>query len=221
MQIRNRLIPLIYRMAASAGTLVALIFYVTALGPAWRALSLCSVQIGYALAVVLVFETIFNAIDMRHGIRGMAAGFYMPFKLPLVVFCMTAGLLYFIDTIVFYPIEFGAQGLIYHAVLLLVPLIDYLLFDEKGTVKWYQALSAMLYPTLYLAFVWARPIIWPDAELYNGSSGMYPYIILNPRNDFFLLGSVGGFLALAAILVGVSFLNDVLAGKYRNREPLI
>lgn len=221
MQIRNRLIPLLYRLAATAGLLVGLIFYVTALGPAWRSISLFSVQVGWGLAVVMSLEVIFNAIDMRHGIRGMAAGFYMPFKLPLLVFSISAGGLYFLDTIVFYPIEFSAQGLIFHLSLILVPLIDYLFFDEKGTVKWYASLSAMIYPTLYLAFVWIRPLIWPDAALYNGSSGMYPYILLNPLHDLFWLGSVGGFLGLSALLVGISFLNDVLAGKYRNRENII
>ncbi|MCR5490910.1 MAG: hypothetical protein K6F32_02140 [Bacilli bacterium] len=221
MQIRKRLPALLFRLAAFAGFLTALIFYMTALGPSWRSLSLFSIQVGMAMAVVLAFEVLFNAIDMRHGLRGMPAGFYMPFKLPLMSFCIIAMAAFFFDTVLYYPIEATAQGIIYHAVLGIVPLIDYLFFDEKGTVKWYDCLSAMLYPIIYLSFVWTRPLIWPDATLYNGPSGMFPYPILNPANEFFWVGSIVLFLLVAAFLVGMSFFNDFLAGKFRKRDTVI
>lgn len=214
MVIRNRIISLIYRVLALAALLVLIIFYFRSAIPTYVALSYFGVLVSFMLASLLFFEIIFNAIDLRRGVNGLPAGMNMHFSLPIVCFSLEAAVGYLISSFV-YGLGDPIEILLYVA-LFLLPLGDWLMFDEKGTVPFYTAFTSQIIPIFYGIFSVFRAIIWPEAKLVNGS--MYPYPFLDPHSGWFWPGCIIVFLCMLFFTLLIVFLNNVLSFKYRRER---
>ena len=94
----------------------------------------------------------------------------------------------------------------FHVILPIMYVFDWLLFYEHKKIKWFYPLASVVFPMLYVAFVYVRAAILnfnPDAPY------IYPYFFLNLDN----LGVAGvakwvlilfvGFIALGYIFYGV------------------
>ncbi len=213
MIVRNRVVALVYRIAAFALLMTSFQFYWVGFPSFWAALSCFDVQIGIVMISLFGFVTVFNLIDLRHGIRGMAACPYMPIGLPLMAFSMIAGIVYFAYSIPTGSAPTGFFPSIFHVFLILAPLIEWLLFDEKGTVRYSTGFTFMIYPIFYYVFGYFRTLIWPNTPVFGKFEYAYP--CLDFRTDQIVLWSFVYFALLLAGVQLVIFLNNVFCGKYR------
>ncbi len=74
------------------------------------------------------------------------------------------------------PIEmsFTVASILLHIILPLLYTADWLLFYERGRIKWYYPLASVVIPLLYVAFIFVR------AWIFNGDGELvYPYFFLN------------------------------------------
>ncbi len=213
MIVRNRIVALVFRSAAFALLLASFNFYWEGFSSFWTALSCFDVLIGLALIVMFGFTIVFNLIDLRHGIHGVAAYPYMPLALPIMSFSMVAGIVYFAYCLPAGCAPYGAFASIFHVGLILAPLIEWLLFDEKGTVRFSTGFTLMIIPMFYYVFAYFRTLIWPDSPVYG--QNMYAYPCLDFSTPNIVLFSFIYFVSLLAAVQLVIFLNNVLSGKYR------
>ena len=214
MVIRNRIIALTYRALALAALLLLIVFYFRSAIPTYVAFSYFGVLVSLMLAALLFFEIIFNAIDLRRGVNGLPAGMNMHLSLPIVCFCMEASIGYLVSSIAFGP---GSPiEILLYVALFLLPLGDWLMFDEKGTVPFYTAFTSQIVPIFYGIFSVFRAIIWPEAKLLNAS--MYPYPFLDPHSGWFWPGCIIVFLCMLFFTLLIVFLNNVLSFKYRRAK---
>ena len=220
--IRNRLVALIYRSAAFSLSVFFLVYYAQFVASQgfnpnyvynyWGYLS------GLYNAIFFAVMTVLSAFDLRHGQKGNPVIPYMPYGLSVVYFSLINFFGYFV-----YLVPFQVNGFSFAeiALFILMPLLtvaEWILFEEKGTVKFNIVPIWVLLPGIYAAFELIRPRIWGDAPLYDGS--FYPYHFMNFED-----GGVGptiGKLIIATALVTalaflLIFLNDLLAGKFRKR----
>ena len=212
MVIRNRVIALLSRLAIFAILVTMTVFYLTGT-EAWASLLQFETSCAFFYLIILGFAILFNAIDLRRGMKGIAAGFYMPVNLVMVGFCFIANVGYFV-----YALPTGAASgsifsILFHTFFMTLPVLEWLLFDIKGTVRWYTSFTAMLFPVFYVVFCGFRALIWPDATLPNGS--MYPYPYLKPSWGPFVGWAILTFLIVYGTLLAFTLFNNILSGKYR------
>lgn len=81
-----------------------------------------------------------------------------------------------------------------HIVCPLMVVIDFFIFDEHHTLRWYDPLLSTVLPLIYVAFILIRGAILPAN--YQGT--IYPYFFLNVEELGF-----GGVLTWVSILVVV------------------
>ena len=217
MVIRNRLIALLSRLAIYATLLTVTIFYLTGT-EAWADLLYFDTDVAIFYLIILGFSILFNAIDLRRGIKGIAAGFYMPLTLVMVSFCFVSNVVYFAYLLPTGAASGSLHSIFFHAFFLALPVLEWLLFDIKGTVRWYSSFTAMLLPVFYVVFCGFRSLIWPNAILPNGS--MYPYPFLEPSWGPFVGWAILSFFLVYGVLLGFTFLNNLLAGKYRRGSDI-
>ncbi len=215
MIVRNRLLPLLYRILALARISTSLIFLYMEKGSFKVGINFFGTQIGLFYAFLLLLEILFNAIDLRHGVRGIAAGAPMKIALPTIAFSLVASIGYFALE---FPFETSHENIkiIYHVALFVLPLLDWLLFDEKGTVSYPQSFFAMAYPLFYIAYLLIRPTIFSSISLKE-DGGMYPYDFLNPQNRYFFLIALASFAVITSFLMLIVFINNRL-GKLSSRQ---
>lgn len=100
-------------------------------------------------------------------------------------------------------------SLCFHVILPIMYVLDWLLFYEHKKVRWFYPLASVIFPVLYVVFVFIRAAIVnfnPDVPY------LYPYFFLNLDN----LGVAGvakwvailfaGFIALGYIFYGIDML---------------
>ena len=214
MVIRNRLIALAYRLIAFAGILITLIFVFRAPIEAYVPLSYFGVLVALLVLALLFFEIVFNAVDLRHGMNGIPAGASMRIALPIVCFSSEASLGFLISS--FFRGAPPALEIVFYSGLLVFPALDWILFDEKGTVPFYVAFTSQIVPIFYGIFSIFRAIIWPDSPLLGGA--MYPYPFLDPHSSWFWPGCIIVFASFLAFSVLIVFLNNLLSSKYRKAK---
>ncbi len=214
MVIRNRIVSLIYRVLALVALLLLIVFYLSSSIPTYVAFSYFGTLVSLMLAGLLFFEAIFNAIDLRRGINGLPAGMNMHLSLSIVCFSMEASIGYLISSLIFG--HGSLTEILLYVGLFLLPLGDWLMFDEKGTVPFYTAFTSQIVPIFYGIFSVFRAIIWPEAPLMNGS--MYPYPFLDPHSGWFWPGCIIVFLCLLFFTMLIVFLNNLLSFKYRKAK---
>ncbi|MBE6134919.1 MAG: hypothetical protein E7179_02785 [Erysipelotrichaceae bacterium] len=219
MILRNRLIALLFR----AGSF-ALLAYLTSVysaenGYFWRALSFFDLEVAAVFLLIFGLEVVFNLVDMRKGIHGVPSHFYAPIAIPVVIMNAVSSLIFF-----FYGWPSGSASgsvgsVFFHAFFLVIPVVNWVLFYTKGTVRWFTSFSILIVPTFYALFSFFRTLIWPDSTVYG--AGMYAYPFLNPEDALYplhLIGFLFGFFGAAILVI---FLNNLMAGKYKNglRDP--
>ena len=214
MVIRNRLLALGYRAAAFVGLLYGLLTYFQARGPMWKALCYFGPVSGFMYLILLGFEIVFNAIDLRRGMNGVAAGPYMPIGLSLVCYCVEGGVLEIIMGL--YEGNASPSTWTLDVLLIALPLLDWLFFDEKGTVHYYAAFLSLIVPLFYWIFIFFRAIIWPNDPLFAGSN--YPYPFLNPEESFSLWGCFVALASCLAFSVLMVFFNNLCSGKFKRKR---
>ena len=97
-------------------------------------------------------------------------------------------------------------SLSFHVILPIMYVLDWVLFYEHRKVKWYHPLASVIFPVLYVAFVFIRAAI---VNFNPEVPYLYPYFFLNLDN----LGMAGvtkwvlmlfvGFIALGYIFYGI------------------
>ena len=217
MVIRNRLVSVLMRIAIFALLMSTLSVHVTQYDSIGAAMSTFSVIMGIVGSTVVGLEIIFNLIDLRHGIFGVPAGMYMPFALPSTVFCFLAGVFYFSSTLPNGAAPGGPYAITFHVTLILGMLVDWIFLDEKGTVRYANALSSQLLPILYFIFGYFRTLIWDEATIFNGN--MYALPFLDFRDPNIGLNATLFFLITLASALSFVFINNLLAGKYGFLRP--
>ena len=98
------------------------------------------------------------------------------------------------------------RSICFHVILPIMYVFDWLLFYEHKKVKWFYPLASVIFPVLYVAFVFIRAAI---VNFNPEVPYLYPYFFLNLDN----LGVAGvakwvgilfaGFIALGYILYGI------------------
>ena len=215
MLIRNRLISILVRILFFAVLMsVAMPYLVTR--ESWAYFLEFETGLAIVYLAILVMMIVFNAIDLRHGIHGIPAGFYMPLKLPLVAFLFMSNFFYFVYGLPTGYSSSSVASILFHAFFLAVPTLEWLLFDIKGTVKSRSAFSTMLYPVFWVIVIGFRALIWPNALLPNGS--MYPYPFLKPGWDWFVLWAILSYVVLYLTVLLYILINNVLAGRFRRSD---
>ena len=212
MVLRNRLIALLLRIAIFALYVTSLGIYVPQFGSFWVAMCSFSVEMGVVGMILVGLEIIFNLIDLRHGIHGVPAGPYMPIGLPINVFCILSGVLYFTSLLPINAAPGGTYALLFHLTLIIGSLVDWILLDEKGTVRFINGFVAQLYPILFFIFAYFRTVIWPNVPVYNGFMYALPFLDYTDPN---IVGHAFGFFGLTLGSVSLAiFINNILAGRY-------
>ncbi|MCH4210344.1 MAG: hypothetical protein LKF75_04250 [Bacilli bacterium] len=183
----------------------------------------------FSLLVVLA-EVIANAIGLKMGNEGLAPGVWSPLFLCCLFYVLADTVTYFITAPIFYGtfirdghVQLFAISRIVYPLLL---LFDYILFGEKGTVKWKHALYWMIFPFFYFWIVLATNYLWshdwfayPYFNIVNYASSAIPGIAAN--------GGWGGVWIFSGILLigfvilayAMIFFNFLWAGAYKKREP--
>lgn len=226
MVIRNRLLSLIYRAIESGLAIFTLVITFQSPLKNSRPFAYFSTEVTVFACIVFLLAFIFNLIDLiRHGISGIAAYVYMPITLATIVYLLTNGISYWI----LFPLIHGepwAEGMglatvMTSAVLPLLALLGWLLFDEKGTVKWRHGFYYVVYPFFYC--------IYSELAHYIFQDDFFAYAFMRPDFYFFqpeILSGNGGnngviistvlfLLAFEAVSFLLIFLSNLLAGKYR------
>ncbi len=214
--IRNRLISLLFRGIFFAGLLIAFGFYFRSIPETWQAFCYFDIEVYFLYLIVLGFEIIANLIDLRHGIRGVPAGVYMPITLGISGYGLLASLMYYFYMIPTFG-DGGLQSLFCHTVFLIAIVADYVAFDEKGTVHNYAGFSVILYIIFYTIFAWVRVIVWPNTPIIGGS--LYFFTFLDASNAMFGLWTLVSFVVCLAYFLFLVFLNKALGGRFsRNSD---
>lgn len=209
---KNRLISLIGRIVGFGLLLVATVLYFLDIGNAVEALFYFNIESCLIFLLVLFIEIVSNCVDLRHGVNGIPAGITMKVALPCISYAVISGILYFAITAREHPNTNSPTGLLFNIALITVPLADFLFLDEKGSVRWYNAFFSMVYPLFYMVFMMLKAYIWPNILFYGSQT--YTYDFLNPINPYFVWYIIAAFLILYAFNLIITFLNNLLSGKY-------
>ena len=146
-------------------------------------------------------------------------------KLPLLKFI---GLLAILLTFIIFNfilagdremyLNFRINSVLFHIILPLMYLMDWILFYEHKKIKWYYPLISVSFPVIYAIFIFIRAWILdfnPEAPY------IYPYFFLNLDE----LGVVGvikwiGILSVVFIAIGyIMFGIDKILKKNKNNLP--
>lgn len=73
-------------------------------------------------------------------------------------------------------LNFTVNSITFHVILPIMYTIDWVLFYERGRVKWYYPLLSLLVPFVYVAFVYMRAWI---LNFNTDVPYLYPYFFLN------------------------------------------
>lgn len=219
--LRNRFLALFYRILSLGAFLTSLVFF-------WREFyeyayaPICyfEVEAGLFYLFILFLAIILNIIDLRRGISGLASSVYMPVSLAATAYCFIGGIMglgYML------PIQ-GMKSLpciLYYVALILIPLLEWILFEEKGGVAFYTGLNWMIYPVLYMVFSLFRAVIFPDSPVIESNGSMYCYSFYNPNDPLFFLWIFLAFLGMFLFFVFLLFLNNCLGRKYKKKKNIL
>lgn len=234
MAIRNRIIPLIYRVAAFSLCVYALIVIfgvdATAAQP-YRSLLYFGTQCTIATTVLLGFSIVFNFIDLlKHGPNGIAASSFMPLNLAVLSYLLSDTLIFIFDSrlggdlITYLNNNGNIPSILEHIIVPALFLFDWLLFQEKGSVKWTSGLFWIFYPGIYtLATIIAKEVWASNTYLYEFLNA---YHFSSYENFFSGNGGWNGvavyIVLFTALFEGMGslliFINKALAGRYRRKR---
>lgn len=220
MIVRNRLLALLYRIGGLALAISAIIFWgrnTSSIGI--HALCYVPTLLSIYSSIIFSLLIIVTAIDLRKGFWGIASGLYMPLGMSLTFFSFLQLVLHLGYSLPTGGAFFSTGEVLSCVLLPIISIGEWLLFEEKGTIGFSILPAWYLFPSLYLMLVISRPSLWSNAPLLNGTP--YPYSFMN--FDLFPIWQVFVHIGVATILiaglgVGLIFLNNFLAGKYRKQR---
>ncbi|MBP5092375.1 MAG: Pr6Pr family membrane protein [Bacilli bacterium] len=169
--------------------------------------------------IIFGFMIIFNAIDLRHGNYGVPSSVFTPLGLTVVCFSLVTvfGNLFYLAPLGLFRVSIN--DLLIKFAIPLSAIVNWLLFEDKGTVKFTSIVLWAILPMLYVGIELIRPNTWQPEPVFGTSRYPYPFM------DFDRNGVWETWLQLvasAAIFVGICFLtvffNNLIAGKYKKRE---
>lgn len=102
-------------------------------------------------------------------------------------------------------LNFTIASVLLHLILPIMYVTDWVLFYERGKVKWYLPLLSMIFPLVYVVFVYIRAWILdfnPDAPY------IYPYFFLNLDTQ----GVAGVMKWVLILLVGFAVTGCLIFG---------
>jgi hypothetical protein len=234
MAIRNRFLAFFYRLIllGIAGYAVYLLFSYRALpDEGSRGFYFFDCQTLLVAFAVILSEVIANGIGLGKKTNGIVPGVWSPIFLASLSFllfesiayplvCLATGSSYFV-----YSNGSYAVMILSKIVVPFLLLLDYLLFGEKGTVKWKHPIFWSLYPLFYFAFIllvqqifgqqfvivsFFRASTFTSSNALLAGNGGWNGVVLSS------FAAWSGYIALAYLVV---FLNFVFAGAYRKRTP--
>ena len=225
MVVSNRLVALIFRSVFLAVSIFCLAYFMLAY-PSSDFLVFLNFDVTIAVIVLFGLEVIFNAIDLRHGINGVASGAHQSVALCITGLSLAVAIGYNAVQAPLGEATYTIPDILIHILIPAMALADWLAFDLKGTAKWSYLFYWMMFPLIYAILVmWIRPILGGAAV--NGES-IYPYSVLEPAtyassgnwmasNDgwsgvFFALAI--WFLGMAGLFAAVIFFDNLMAGRY-------
>lgn len=217
--IRNRLAALFFRIASFAALLWALLAYWPLAGYEYAPICLLEIQTGIAYLLLLFFVVIFNAIDLRHGVSGIAAGAYQPLSLALVSFTSIAGTLSLCYSLPLHRL-WSAQSVVYASLLIFLPLVEWILFAPKGGVKSYHGITWLVYPLFFVVFSILRTVIWPDHPLFIDGAD-FQFLFFDFHEDLFWLWSSLSVIAVYLWSLLLIFVDRLLGRKFRKRKGVL
>jgi hypothetical protein len=232
MALRNRFLAFFYRLILLAVGVYAtsLLFRFRMVGSEWwRGFYYFDCQTLLVATLVVLAEVIANAIGLGKKTNGIVPGVWSP--LFLASLCFTLYDLFAYATIStstnngFFATN-DLQIMLFSKIIFPVLFFgDYLLFGEKGTVRWKHPIFWSLYPLFYFAFSLLVNKVWSQGffavtffdhtaftaggEILTGNGGWNGVVIC----------SLVAWLCFFAVSYLLVFLNNVLAGAYRKRTP--
>ncbi len=115
-------------------------------------------------------------------------------------------------------LNFRINSVLFHIILPIMYVVDWILFYERKKVKWHYPLFSVLAPLIYVIFVYIRAWI---CDFNPSVPYLYPYFFLNVDK----IGVIGvlkwiGILLAAFVAVGYLLygLDILLGAKKKNKE---
>ena len=93
----------------------------------------------------------------------------------------------------------------FHVILPIMYVFDWLLFYEHKKVRWFHPLVSVVFPTLYIIFVYTRAAI---VNFNPAVAYLYPYFFLNPDR----VGTMGIVKWVAILLAGFVVIGYIFYG---------
>jgi len=223
MVIRSRLNSLLFRGLAFSCTLILIIIAFIYGKSDSELIGRFGIQAALLVCFAFFLKAIFNAVDLkRHGNPGAPAGLWMPLSLAILSFNLFSGIIYFSYV---YPNDTIKDPILtsLFAVAPILALIDYLLFEEKGTVKKSYPLYWSFYPLFFGVFTLIGPLYKPENSFPDTFFDSAHFQITATANwmsgnagwngvSFFSLIFLFAFIALSFLLV---FFNDLVGGRFK------
>jgi hypothetical protein len=232
MAIRNRFLAFFYRLIllGIGGYATYLLFSFRSLSPEWwRGFYYYDCQTLLFATAIVFAEVVANAIGLNKKTNGIVPGVWSPL---------------FIASLSFTLFDLGGYAILSSStnsgffaatdikVMLLSKIIfpalllgDYLLFGEKGTVKWKHPIFWSLYPLFYFAFSLLVKAVWQQGfsavSFFTPSTFQTGADALTGNGGWngVVLSSLLAYLCYFALAYLLVFLNNVFAGAYRKRTP--
>lgn len=159
MYLRDRLIALIYRIACSIlGLFLVIMVFVYSPSGSEPFLTF-SIESSILLVIGFFLLAICNAIDLyRKGRVGIPAGIKMTVSLAFLSYGILGSALFFAGESI-YDVYFLPWHIALNVIVPVLYLLDFLVFQEKGTVGWTHPLFWALYPVFYGVTMMVRPYI--------------------------------------------------------------
>lgn len=228
MVIRNRWFAFIYRLLLLGIGIYCLVLLFTEAVPTGVAgfgfLSF-GIEVTLFSTGVLAAEVIANGIGLKERNDTLAPGVWAPLYFAAFAYLLASSLAYAISCPIMYGLYFKPNEflmtLFCRIIFPLLFLGDYLLFGEKGTVKWIHPVYWVIYPIFFFAMSLLCHYIWkfawypyPFLDCVEASSGVFNDTIWA---NIWITGAtfLVSFAALSFLLV---FLNNLIAGVYRKHD---
>ena len=210
MSIKNRVIAFLYRLGASCISIGALIYDFGFLKGEFKRINflyftIISNMFCCGLFITLTIKTL---IDIkREGIHGTSS--ISPHIKGEVLISILLTMIVYHFILIPYALKINTYqslkttDIIFHYVMPLVTLFDWILFDEKRRFSWYDPIVWTIGPYLYMIFVFFQSRI-EIVDRVNNHINRYVYAFL----DVGLLGNIRVFfniISLSVFFVGLGF----------------
>lgn len=103
-------------------------------------------------------------------------------------------------------------NLSFHVILPLMFIVDWFIFYERGSVKWFYPLLCVIFPFVYVAFIMIRAAVLN----WNPNEFLYPYFFLNV-SKIGIKGVAVWLLILVVVFVGIGYLLMLIDKVKKNK----